>query len=257
MVAQFERASQKLLGSTVGQTDQDVTACFSGRTDNAENAKVAVAHKQATCRRTQDDMAGQDLLADPKRSYRAIQSGPTEGAEADQNPHQTPVGLMLVAMGREAFGDVSVRAEPHRAAIEQGHDHPLPQSGRTELTELAPLQAQGFGKTAPGQALAGVVIRDGAGGAQTNRESLTQGIRPAGQSVGHDGLEGMIVMEVLKEQIPDGDQRSEEPLVEVFGLQRGQLAELLQRKELEEKGQKLGRSERKCRATNRGWRGAS
>jgi hypothetical protein len=63
----------------------------------------------------------------------------------------------------------------------------------------------------------------------------------AGAGIGDHGLEGVIVVEPLKEQIPEGDERSEEALVEGQPLKRGQPQEGAARQELEKKPQQLRR----------------
>jgi len=39
-------------------------------------------------------------------------------------------------------------------------------------------------------------------------------VGPPGSGVGQDSIEGMVVVEPLKEQVPEGDQRRKETLIE-------------------------------------------
>ena len=64
-----------------------------------------------------------------------------------------------------------------------------------------------------------------------------------GAGVGDDGLEGVIGVEPLKEQIPEGDQRGEQALVEGQRFERGQPQEGAAREEQEKKAQELSRGE--------------
>jgi hypothetical protein len=57
----------------------------------------------------------------------------------------------------------------------------------------------------------------------------------AGAGVGDDGLEGVIGVEPLKEQIPESDQRGEKTLVKGERLERREQQESAAWQELEEK----------------------
>jgi len=50
-------------------------------------------------------------------------------------------------------------------------------------------------------------------------------------------------MEALEEQIPEGDQRSEEPLVKALGLEGGELGQRSGGQQLDEEGQQFRRAE--------------
>ena len=62
-----------------------------------------------------------------------------------------------------------------------------------------------------------------------------------GLSVGESSVEAVVVVETLKEQIPEGDQRGKEAVVEGFVFKRRQLAQGALGKQLEEEAQQLGR----------------
>jgi hypothetical protein len=53
----------------------------------------------------------------------------------------------------------------------------------------------------------------------------------------------VVGIEALKEQIPEGDQRREEPLVEALGLEGGESGQGPGGQQLEEEGQQLPRGE--------------
>ena len=69
-------------------------------------------------------------------------------------------------------------------------------------------------------------------------------VRPAGPGIGQDGIERMVVIEPLEEEIPEGDQGGKKPLIEGEFLEGGQLEQGLAGQALEEKLQQLGRAER-------------
>ncbi len=155
---------------------------------------------------------------------------------------------MLVAVGRKRLGDVAVRTQAHGRPIEQRHGHRLPEGGRRLPDELTGLPPQGLGQKPLRQALARVTVRTGGGGTEVPRQLAMETMGSASPGVGQDGLEGVIVVEPLKEQIPEGDQRSEEALVEGQPLKRGQSPEGAAWQELEKKPQQLSRGESGGRA---------
>lgn len=81
------------------------------------------------------------------------------------------------------------------------------------------------------------------------RELGVEPVGPARPGVGEDGIEGMVVVEPLKEQIPEGDEGGKEPFIEGPMLKGRQLQQGAQGQELEEKAEQLGRGEagRGCR----------
>ena len=119
------------------------------------------------------------------------------------------------------------------------------------LGHLAALQAQGLSQKSLGQAATGVTVRTGGAGNQPARELGIEPVGPTGPGVAEDGLEGMVVMEPLKEQIPEGDQWGKEPFIEGELLEGRQLAEGAVGQQLEEKAQQLSRGEGGRRF--RGW----
>jgi len=75
------------------------------------------------------------------------------------------------------------------------------------------------------------------------RELGIEPVSPAGSDVGEDGIEGMVVVQPLKEQIPEGDQWGKEPLIEGERLEGRQVEQGAVGQELEEKPQQVGRGE--------------
>ena len=160
--------------------------------------------------------------------------------------------LVLVTVGRKLCGDVAVRAQADGRAVEQCHRHRLPEYGRTLPDELAGLQTQGLRQKLLREATAGVAIRPGGGGTEVPRQLAVEPLGSAGAGVGDDGLKGVISVEPLKEQIPEGDQRGEEALVEGQRLERGQPQEGAAREEQEKEAQELSRGEGEGRARGGG-----
>jgi hypothetical protein len=105
---------------------------------------------------------------------------------------------------------------------------------------LAALEAQGLSQKVRGQATAGLTIGAGGRADQLARELGIDPVGAAGPGVGDNGLEGMVVLEPLKEQIPEGDQRSEESLIKGKGLKGRQLEQGAAGEELDKKPQQLG-----------------
>lgn len=150
---------------------------------------------------------------------------------------------MLVAVGRKLFGNISIGPQPDGASVEQGHPHGLPERGGTLPGDLAALQAQGLSQKCFGQASAGITVGAGGRGNAFARELGIEPVGAASPDIGQDGIEGMVVVEPLKEQVPEGDERGKETLIEGELFEGGQVAQGAVGQELEEKPQQVGRGE--------------
>jgi hypothetical protein len=75
------------------------------------------------------------------------------------------------------------------------------------------------------------------------RELLVNPVAPTGPSVGLSRLQTVVRVKALKEQIPEGDQRVKQAVVEAFGFERRQLAQRAVRQQLDKEEQQLGGSE--------------
>ncbi|OLE96554.1 MAG: hypothetical protein AUG75_19050 [Cyanobacteria bacterium 13_1_20CM_4_61_6] len=149
----------------------------------------------------------------------------------------------MIATWGELLGHGSVGSQTHGAAIQQGEDPAAPTCGGTQVENFASLQAQGLVEEGFGQALAGVAIGGGGGGRELAGKARAQGVGAAVAGVGQGGLQAVVRIEALKEQIPEGDQRREEPLVEALGLEGGESGQGAGGQQLEEEGQQLPRCE--------------
>src|ERR1019366_8170217 len=67
-----ERAAQQFASAAVGEAKQDMLVRLAGGLDHAEDSEISVADEQTSAGGTQQDLAGQDLLADLAGAHRAI-----------------------------------------------------------------------------------------------------------------------------------------------------------------------------------------
>jgi hypothetical protein len=77
------------------------------------------------------------------------------------------------------------------------------------------------------------------------REFFVNPVASTSPSVGLSRLQAVVRVKALKEQIPEGDQRVKETVVEALGLESGQPAQSAVRQQLDKEGQQLGRGERR------------
>lgn len=68
-------------------------------------------------------------------------------------------------------------------------------------------------------------------------------VGPTGPGVGVSRLQTVVRVQALKEQIPEGDQRVKQAVVEALGFEGRQLAQGAVRQELDKEAQQLGRRE--------------
>src|SRR5437899_8086505 len=256
MLARVQSAAQQSASATIGHAKQKLLACLTSRLNHAEDPEITVADEQALGGGTENNMAGQDLLAEVNGAQGAIQGGPTQGADANDHAHQTPIRLaVLVAISAELLGDGSVRPQPDGAAIQQGDDSTVPENGGAQGDDLGGLQAQGLGQKLPRQALTSIAIGAGRVRHQALGELFVQAIGSAAASIGQGRVEGVVGIQALKEQIPKGDQGAKKALVEILGLEGGQLQPGGARQQLDKETQELGGSEQ-GRSGSGSWRAA-
>src|SRR2546430_17643509 len=99
MLARAQSAAQQSASATIGHAKQKLLARLTSRLNHAEDPKITVAGEQALGGGTENNLAGQDLLAKVKAAHGAIQGGPTQGPEANGQGHQTPTRLAeLIAL---------------------------------------------------------------------------------------------------------------------------------------------------------------
>jgi len=146
-------------------------------------------------------------------------------------------------VGGKRFGDISRGPQADGTAVEQGHPQTFPERGGALRRDLAALQAQGLSQKFLRQAAPGITVGAGGSGKQLAGELGIELVGAAAPGVGQDGLEGMVVVEPLKEQIPEGDQGSKQTLIEGERLEGRQVEEGAVGEELEEAAQQVGRAE--------------
>lgn len=158
---------------------------------------------------------------------------------------------VLIAVGGEMLGDVLVRAQAHGASVQQGKDQaaPLALAGR-ERGDLAALQGEGLGEKLAGDSLPGIAVGTAGGGGQSRGEPGIERVGAAGPGIRRRRIQGVVGIDALEEEVPEGDQRRKEALVKGPGSEGGELVELGPAEELKEENQELGWG--KARA-GRGW----
>src|SRR5215467_167114 len=123
----------------------------------------------------------------------------------------------------------------------------MPEGFVTQALEFAGLQGQSLQKELPRQALARVAVGTGAGRAQLAGELFIEAISAAVGGVGQRRLQGVVGVEALKDEIPEGDDGSKEPLIKGLGFEGWQAAEAATGQELDKEAQETGRGESRRR----------
>ena len=245
-VSRLQRPAQQFGRARVGHPQEHLLAGLARDLNHAQDAEVAIPHKKAMAQGAQNDFARQRLFAPVHGTQRAVQGRAGETAESHRHAHQAPIGssFVLIAVGRKRLGNVRVRAPADGGAIQQGHDQGLPERGGALLDDPAALEAEGLGQEVLRQTSSGVAVGAGGRGTHFARELAIEPVGAAGAGVGDDGLEAMVVVDPLKEQIPEGDQRGKQALIEGERFEGGELEQGAAGQELEKNAQQVIRGER-------------
>ena len=200
--------------------------------------------------------AAQGLLAEVGGSHDTVQSRAGQAAEADDHAHQAPIGavLMLVAVGGKLAGYVAVGAQAHGASVQQVNPEPFQSGGELRAVILRPCKRKASARKLR-QALARIAVGGRRTGKQVAGEFAIEPVGAAAPSIGEGRVQAVVGVQTLKEQIPEGDQRGKEAVVEGLVLQGGQLEQGGVGKELEEEGQQLGRGKAGVDLGGLWWRG--
>jgi hypothetical protein len=167
VLAQGEWALEELARAPLGHAHQGVGAGAQSGLRDAEHAEVAVSDEESWRGGFgENNLAGQLLLAGSGGREAAIHRGPGQGAEVDHHAHQTPVGRSfgLVAVGREALGNVAQRAQAQGGPVEQADQESPPHGIGVESGDAPPLQLEDIGEKSEGQPLAGIAEGGSRGG---------------------------------------------------------------------------------------------
>ena len=137
-------------------------------------------------------------------------------------------------------GDVAVRAQPQGASVHQSDGQAVPLGLGMQPDEPGGLKVQDFFEKSQGQALAGIAQGGGGHRAQFPGQPPAEAVGAPGPGVGQGGLEGGVNVEALEDQVPEGDDGVEEPVVEAGWGQGGQAPERASGQQVEEGGEQPG-----------------
>lgn len=127
-------------------------------------------------------------------------------------------------MRGELLRDVTKGPQTASAAVHQADAQAKEFSDRDGGPGLRGGVPEGFAAELQGQALAGVTKGSGGLGTQLCRQAFaprTEAVGPAGQGIFHDVAQMVIRVQSLEDEVPEGDQRSESPRVEL-SIREGQ-----------------------------------
>jgi hypothetical protein len=91
-----------------------------------------------------------------------------------------------------------------------------------------------------GEPLTSIAVSGGRVGSQSGGELFVKPVAAPGPRVAQRRVEAVVRIKPLKEQIPEGDQRVKEAVVEAFGLECWQFAQGAVRQQLDKEAQQLG-----------------
>ena len=118
------------------------------------------------------------------------------------------------------------------------------------------MQGQGLDQKSQGQALAGIIVGNSGRGAEFFGQPLAERIGASGPGIGHHSFQGVVEVKALKNQIPERDDGSEQPLIKSLVFEAGQPPKLASGQQTEEEAQQLPGRERTWAGGGRGlWRG--
>ena len=161
-------------------------------------------------------------------------------------------------MGRIVPGDIPVRPQPHGAAIQEAEPQAVPATWEVEVKKPTHLQGQDLGQASQRQTLAGVAEGGGGGGKEPVGQALAERIGAAGLGIGHDGLQGVIGLKPLKDEVPKGHQGGEEAFIKTTVFERRQAPELPLGKQAKEPSQQRPGTPRRDSGGSPGpWAGAA
>ena len=128
-------------------------------------------------------------------------------------------------------------------AVQKAYNKVIPESGGALLSDFAALQAQGLSQKRLGNTGARLAVGARGGGAKLARKPGTEAAGTALFGIDNSGIKGVIRVEPLKEQIPEGDHRGKESVIKGELLESGQFEQSMAGKHLEKELQQLGRGE--------------
>ena len=114
------------------------------------------------------------------------------------------------------LGDVAVRAQAQGGAVKQADRQSAPPGLGIKSHCALSLQLEGLEEKSQRQALAGIAVGGRCDGAEFFGQPRAQGVGPSAARIAEDFVERVVALEALKNQIPEGNDGTEEPLIEPF-----------------------------------------
>lgn len=204
-----------LVGPLGGQADQQVLMMVSGRLDDGEDPKIAISDVEGAHGALGENVPSQSLFTGCDRALGSGAHPGGGGVEGGHAAHLTPrAGAKLIAGWRVVLAELGVGQHGQKRPV---HELDLrPRSGLRRSWDGLGRKFKNLLHSRFGQPLACLAVGGRAGGAQAAAGPLSgpgQGIGTPAEGIHHRRGQRGVGVESLEDQIPEGDQRGEDPLI--------------------------------------------